>query len=161
MWYFFLCGKCGFSEDSLIKCKQMSMGSWMKLPVQSLWKLWAPKKCLGGKRLLYVSWWKVRALRRFRDEMQTNIYGKLGESILFNLCWNCRLSKNALVECDTSIPVESASSQKIAWKLQQISNGNWMKAFCSISVDTAGSWKCLDVTKNCIDIHKRVPLEII
>ena len=71
----------------------MSMGSWMKLPVQSLWKLWAPKKCLGGKRLLYVSWWKVRALRRFRDEMQTNIYGKLGEIILFNLCGNRRVSK--------------------------------------------------------------------
>ena len=25
-----LCGKSGLSEDSLMKCKQMAVGSWMK-----------------------------------------------------------------------------------------------------------------------------------
>ena len=161
-WYFYLCGKCGFSEDSLLNfnnclweigwmhpvlplwklrltkmpwwkvilpsisvekagCRKIpwwNVNRWLweagwKLPVQSLCKVWAPKKCLGGKWYLYVSLWKVWALRKFLD------------------------------------------------KLQQTSLGSWMKAFCSISVDTAGSWKCLDVNKNCVDMHKWVPLWII
>ena len=65
------------------------------------------------------------------------------------------------MEYDTSISVEVGALRIFFEKLQQISIGSWMKAFCSISVDTAGSWKCLDVTKNCIDMHKWVPLLII
>ena len=45
--------------------------------------------------------------------MQSKVYGKLDESLLFDLSGNCGLSKNASVESDTSISVESAGSQKI------------------------------------------------
>ena len=45
-----------------------------------------------------MSLWNVRALRRFLDKMQTNVYEKLVESFLFNLCGNCGLSKNGSVE---------------------------------------------------------------
>ena len=51
----------------------------------------------------------MRALRRFLAKMQTNVYGKLGESFLQTV----GSQKNTLVERDSSISVESAGSQKI------------------------------------------------
>ena len=119
-WYFYR-AYCRVYIVEKVGCRKIpwwNVNRWLweagwKLPVQSLCKVWAPKKCLGGKWYLYVSLWKMRALRKFLD------------------------------------------------KLQQISLGSLIKAFCSISVDTAGSWKCLDVNKNCVYMHKWVPLWII
>ena len=70
-----------------------------------------------------MSLWNVRALRRFLDKLQTNVYEKFGESFLVNLCWHCGLSKNASEESDTSISVESVGSQKIPWQTQQMKLG--------------------------------------
>ena len=60
--------------------------------------------------------------------MQTNVYEKLVESFLFNLCGNCGLSKNASEESDTSISVDS---QKISWQTQQMKLGeNFLFYLC-------------------------------
>ena len=70
-----------------------------------------------------MSLWNVRALRRFLDKMQTNVYEKLNESFLVNLCWNCGLSN--------SISVESVGSQKISWQTQQMKLGeNFLFYLC-------------------------------
>ena len=75
-WCFYFCGKCGISEESLIKCKQMSMRGW-KLSVKSLWKLRALKKCLGGKWYFYLSLWKVQTLeKRISGKWYFYLWGK-------------------------------------------------------------------------------------
>ena len=98
---------CGLSEDSFIKCKQMSIGRWVKA-FCSISAETAGSEKMPWWKVILLSLWKVRVLRRFLDKMQINVYAKCGESFLFNLCGNCGLSKNASVESDTSISVESA-----------------------------------------------------
>ena len=164
--YFYFCGKGGISEDSLIKRKQMSMGSWVKAFYFNLCencglfknaseesdtsisgKCWFSEdslikcnKCLQevGWKLSVLSMWKVRVLRKFRDKMQQRSLGSWVKA----LWW---------------ISVETAGSPKMAqWKvvllslqvfrrfldkMQQMSAGSWVKTFCSISVKSAGFQK--------------------
>ena len=89
----------------------MSMGSWVKACGSITGNCGLSKNAL-------VKWdtsipVECQALGKFLDKMQSNVYGKLDESLLFNLSEKCGLSKNALVESDTFISVESAGSQKI------------------------------------------------
>ena len=70
---------CGLSEDSLLKCKQMSMGSWVK----AFWELWALKKMPWWKGIL-LSLWKVRVLRQFLDKMQQMSVGSLVKTSCLN-----------------------------------------------------------------------------
>ena len=44
-------------------------------------------------KVILLSLWNAGALKRFLEKMQTNVYGKLGESFLLNQIGNCRLSK--------------------------------------------------------------------
>ena len=66
---------------------------------------------------------------------------KLGESFLFNLCGKCGLSKNASEESDTSIMWKVRALRRFLNKCKQMFMGSRVKAFCSISVETAGSQK--------------------
>ena len=121
----------------------MSMGSWVK----AFWKLSALKKMPWWKGIL-LSLWKVRVLRRFLDKMQQVSAGswviafysisvksagcqKLPEYYAIKMindtsiyhCGMCGLSEDSLLKC------------------KQMSMGSWVKAFCSISVESAGSQK--------------------
>ena len=127
---------CGLSEDSLLKCKQMSMGSWVK----AFWKLSALKKMPWWKGIL-LSLWKVRVLRRFLDKMQSNVYGKLDESLLFNLRGNCGLSKMPWWKVILLSLWKVRVLRRFLVKFQQLSMGSWVNASCLISGETAGSQK--------------------
>ena len=77
---FNLCGKCGLSEDSFMKCKQISMQNWVKdfcsISVETASS--REKKCLGGKWCFYVSLWKVQVLRRFLDKKCNKLLREVG-----------------------------------------------------------------------------------
>ena len=76
----FHCGKCGLSEDSFMKCKQISMQNWVKdfcsISVETASS--REKKCLGVKWCFYVSLWKVRVLRRFLDKKCNKLLREVG-----------------------------------------------------------------------------------
>ena len=52
-------------------------------------------------------------------------------------CGPCQGDLNA------SLPSDELSTNILRYKMQKMAMGSWVKAFCSISVETAGSQKCL------------------
>ena len=102
---------CGLSEDSLLKCKQMSTGRWVKAFCSITVETAGSQKIPWWKGIL-ICLWKVRVLGRFLDKMQQMSVGSWVKVSCLNSV-KLRALKNALLGCDTSISVESAGCQKI------------------------------------------------
>ena len=60
---------CGLSEDSFIKCKQMSIGRWVKAFCSISVETAGSQKMPQWKEILLFLW-KVRVDRRFLDKME-------------------------------------------------------------------------------------------
>ena len=69
----------------------MSIGRWVKA-FCSISAETAGSEKMPWWKVILLSLWKVRILRRFLDKMQINVYAQCGESFLFYLCGKCGFS---------------------------------------------------------------------
>ena len=111
---FNLCGNCGLSKNGSVESNAFYLCGKCGFSEDSLIKY---NKCLwdAGWKLSVPSRWRVLAFRKCLNTMPLKW--------CFYFCGKCGISEESLIKC------------------KQMSMRGWVKAFCSISVETAGSQK--------------------
>ena len=84
---------------------------------------------------------ECQALGKFLDKMQSNVYGKLDESLLFDLSETAGSQKMPRWKVILLSLWKVRVLRRFLVKFQQLSMGSWVNASCLISGETAGSQK--------------------